>query len=290
LILGEKRYNAKLLLFGEYSILHGSKAISCPLSAFHAKWDRQQKPEMSILPFIAHAKANLADALDTLRMAEDHAKGLYLSSSIPFGYGLGSSGSLVAAFMYRYLIKKDYSLEQLKSMMATLESFFHGKSSGTDPLVSFFNHPFVFHDSDRIELLSRDLAIDKLHIYLLDSGKQRATSKLVKAYLDRIAVDPSFATATKEISKVNDAIISDILNASSKNLMQKINTLSMLQHTHMQDMIMDRILKHWTTSLLHETYAMKLCGAGGGGFYLVISEELLAPDKFDGYTLQHVML
>jgi len=290
LTFGEKRYNAKLLLFGEYSILHGSKAFSFPLASYSANWAKKDVPEGLLAAFIDHATETLGDVLDIKRMRDEHAQGLYLDSNIPYGYGLGSSGSLVAAFLDRYLYSKEDSLQSLKLKTAKLESFFHGKSSGTDPLISYFNYPLVFHDDGNIELVSRELSIDPFHIYLLDSGVKRETSVLVKQYLAKYETDSSFRDNMNNMAMLNDSIINKALDASAPDLMQELNTLSALQYAHMQDMILDSINPHWKTSLAQDTYAFKLCGAGGGGFYLVIAQTALASDLFQGFELIKLML
>ncbi len=288
MILGEKRYKAKLLLFGEYSVLHGSKAFSFPLSSYYANWSKNESPASSLADFIAHAKETLSQELDLDRMDKEYKEGLYLESNIPYGYGLGSSGSLVAAYLDRYLLSKDHSLESLKIKTAALESFFHGKSSGTDPLVSYFNYPLVFHDSERIELVSRALSTDALHFYLLDSGQQRVTRDLVKNYLKQYSSDPHFAEGAEKIADLNDDIIRAALDASSPTLFEKIKRLSALQFTYFQAMILPEINALWKDSLEKSEYAFKLCGAGGGGFYLVISRAPMPLDMFDGYTMLEV--
>ena len=73
--------------------------------------------------------------------------GLYFDSSIPQGYGVGSSGALVAAIYDKYASDKITVLEnltrdkllKLKSIFSMMESFFHGKSSGLDPLNSYLS-------------------------------------------------------------------------------------------------------------------------------------------------------
>ena len=78
---------------------------------------------------------------------------LYFDSSIPQGYGVGSSGALVAAFYDRYAVDKispqadliPEKLSRLKSIFAAMESYFHGKSSGLDPLNSYLSLPLLIH-------------------------------------------------------------------------------------------------------------------------------------------------
>jgi len=65
-------------------------------------------------------------------------EGLAFESNIPIGFGLGSSGALSAGVYDSFcLAKANDNLELTKKHLAQIESYFHGSSSGTDPLVSF---------------------------------------------------------------------------------------------------------------------------------------------------------
>ena len=85
--------------------------------------------------------------LEVLKNDVNH--GMFFDSSIPQGYGVGSSGALVAAIYDKYAQNKITVLEnltrekllQLKSIFSEMESFFHGKSSGLDPLNSYLSIP-----------------------------------------------------------------------------------------------------------------------------------------------------
>ncbi|WP_436570317.1 GHMP family kinase ATP-binding protein, partial [Klebsiella pneumoniae] len=78
------------------------------------------------------------------KLSRELDKGLFFRSDIPQGFGLGSSGALVAAIFLRYLDKAgDFKdelkhltmdrIQNLKSYLGALEGYFHGKSSGIDP-------------------------------------------------------------------------------------------------------------------------------------------------------------
>ncbi|HHW80901.1 MAG TPA: mevalonate kinase, partial [Bacteroidales bacterium] len=120
--------------------------------------------------------------------------GLYFESSIPEGYGLGSSGALVAALYHRYAKNGQASsrsstsktdIPQLKSDLAILESWFHGTSSGIDPLICYLQHPLLIKenyiirpiDIPRYELTSEDA------IFLINSGKAIKTAPLVDQFM-----------------------------------------------------------------------------------------------------------
>ena len=89
--------------------------------------------------------------LNTLKA--DVNSGMYFDSSIPQGYGVGSSGALVAAIYDKYAHDKITVLEnltrekllKLKTIFSEMESFFHGKSSGLDPLNSYLSIPILIN-------------------------------------------------------------------------------------------------------------------------------------------------
>ena len=96
--------------------------------------------------------------LDIARLIRDIEQGLYFRSSIPKGYGLGSSGALCAAIYDEYgedknkIIRKTGSEELLdvKKALASMESWFHGTSSGIDPLCIYFNKPLIIEGKENI--------------------------------------------------------------------------------------------------------------------------------------------
>ena len=95
--------------------------------------------------------ADLPEKLNLAGLEEDLDKRLYFDSSIPQGFGVGSSGALCAALYDRYAVDKISPDEQaakdsilrLKKMFSGMESYFHGKSSGLDPLICYLNIPIL---------------------------------------------------------------------------------------------------------------------------------------------------
>ena len=70
---------------------------------------------------------------DLVQLEKDITAGMYFDSSIPQGYGVGSSGALVAALYDKYAQDKITVLEnltrekllKLKAIFSKMESFFH---------------------------------------------------------------------------------------------------------------------------------------------------------------------
>ena len=148
---------SKILLFGEYGILKNSKAISIPFKKFQGNLEfgdlsdndvkNSNKSISEFLNFLK--KSNQKNNFNIIQFEIDIKKGLFFKSSIPIGYGLGSSGALVAAVYHKYFfneiqISKDLSsdkLIRLKEIFSQIESYFHKKSSGIDPLNSYIGYP-----------------------------------------------------------------------------------------------------------------------------------------------------
>ena len=146
-------FYSKFLLFGEYGIIKDSKGLSIPYNFFKGALKLDDNPSEEAISSNMHLKnfvsylANIDKALvdfDLERLRKDVNAGMYFDSSIPQGYGVGSSGALVAAIYDKYAIGKITVLEnltrekllKLKTIFSEMESFFHGKSSGLDPLNS----------------------------------------------------------------------------------------------------------------------------------------------------------
>ena len=147
---------AKILLFGEYGIIIGSKGLSIPFFFFGGRLrlteeenETTRTSNQSLCEYTKHLAGLPEDLLllDWEAIKADLDRKLYFDSNIPQGYGVGSSGALVAAFYDRYALEKTYSkddltpqkLTHLKNIFATMESHFHGQSSGLDPLNSYLS-------------------------------------------------------------------------------------------------------------------------------------------------------
>lgn len=159
---------------------------------FARRSNQQLKEYLKYLADLEKKNA-LPKGFDLIRMAREIDMGLYFESSIPEGYGLGSSGALVASLYHRYVGNNGHAINHnngqdigtLKKEMAGLESYFHGTSSGIDPLICYLKHPLLLKTQNHItpigipryELNPEDA------IFLVNSGKPGKTAPLVKEFM-----------------------------------------------------------------------------------------------------------
>ena len=131
-----ERYYSKVILFGEYSMIFDSTALMVPLKKFSAQWRFDSSAQGSTasnasLKRFAEYLSTLNDAeeiFDLQRLNRDLRYNLYLDSNVPSGYGLGSSGTLVAAVYDGYAKKNNDDLLALKALFGQMENYFHGSS------------------------------------------------------------------------------------------------------------------------------------------------------------------
>jgi mevalonate kinase len=155
--LDSRNFPAKLLLFGEHVLLLGATALAVPVAAFGGQWawnQQRDRHHQRLLQFALSEALKSVEIIDTERFVNELEAGLLFQSNIPTGYGLGSSGALCAAIYERFASEKTDDLARLKSIFAQMESFFHGNSSGIDPLTSYVESPILIQNKTEVTRVS----------------------------------------------------------------------------------------------------------------------------------------
>ena len=283
-------YPSKILLFGEYLILDQAKALAMPFSQLSGVWQKSKQVSsdykaglIRLLDFLEHK--GMHAFLDLAAFRTELDQGLSFDSNIPLGYGAGSSGALIAAVYDTFLKPNEQvkELELIRERLASMESFFHGKSSGLDPLVSFLKKPVWVDEVGKIQ----DCAIPKLdfHIYLLDSGISRSTAPLVEVYKQKKAHQAFQQVLHSQLIPLSNTLVQGMLENTS-DLWSTLVEYSRLQLETFEEMVLPSFKSTWLEGLRTEEYVMKLCGAGGGGFYLVFSQSKNVEGKFSKPVLR----
>lgn len=290
-------YNSKILLFGEYTLLHNSMALVIPCDRYSGKLnfcreDPDNKYALQSNEFLKKFSAFVAShvdenfVLEVKQMEWEIENGLFFQSTIPQGYGLGSSGALVVAIFLRYLkkaknLKDDFKyltfekIQKLRSSLGKLESFFHGTSSGLDPLSIILNEPILYKNANDIITTPLPLRNEngKNVVFLLNTKISRSTSGLMTQF-NKLHKNESFRKKLdEELIHFNDASIESFLNGDTSHFYQNVSGLSNFQLSEMPGFIPPTLRKAVRKGLEHGDYFLKLCGAGGGGFMLGFTEN-----------------
>ena len=215
---------------------------------------------------------------DLERMKQDIAEGMYFDSSIPQGYGVGSSGALVAALYDTYAIDKIETSSQLtrerllklKEIFSLMESFFHGKSSGLDPLNSYLSIPILINSSSMIETtgIPSPMEEGKGAVFLLDSGMIGETAPMVEIFMEKMKNEGFRNMLKTQFAKYTDDCIENFLQGNFKTLIVNVKKLSRVVLSHFKPMIPKQFHSLWQQGIDSGDYYLKLCGSGGGGYIL----------------------
>jgi mevalonate kinase len=277
----ERTYPAKLLLFGEYTVLNGSQALAVPLRAWFGQWVHgpgQTDDDPAIIDYAGWlAKEQIISTNTMQAMVDDHRTGWRYAANIPIGYGLGSSGAFVAALYDRYVAGPGDASPM--EIMARMEGYFHGTSSGMDPMVALTAMAAYKDEVGASHMIEDPGWPAGMHVYLLDSGIGRTTAPLVVTY-KAMCEDPAFLKRVMhELRPMVELAIHAYLQQASDLLLQAISEIALFQRTHFQAMIPPAVRARWDALSALPGVRVKLCGAGGGGYFLVISDHALhAPD------------
>ncbi len=288
-------FYSKILLFGEYGIIRDSKGLSIPYNFYKgalksgAETAESKNSNASLRKFVSFLE-NLQDTnpdlvtFDVVKMKKDVESGMYFDSSIPQGYGVGSSGALVAAIYDKYANNKITVLENLtreklltlKNIFSEMESFFHGKSSGLDPLNSYLSIPILINSKDNIEPtgIPSQARTGKGAVFLLDSGIIGETAPMVNIFMENLK-DKGFRKMLKdEFVKYTDACVENFLGGDLKSLFSNTKQLSKVVLNNFKPMIPEQFHTLWQNGIDTNDYYLKLCGSGGGGYILGFTEDL----------------
>lgn len=309
----DQSYKSKILLFGEYSLIHDSMALSIPFDGF--KGDLTFHPKILTGEEAKESNRHLAEyarflrneieantfpfEFDILGLEEDIKNGIVFDSNIPQGFGVGSSGALIAVLYSKYakepISNKNENTEKematLKSHFAYMESYFHGVSSGMDPLICYLNKPVLLEGKQNLNSvgLPEFKENSKRAIFLIDTGKPGKTQPLVNLFLEKCKEEGYIKSIKEELIPFNNSCIKSFLKGEAQEMFTNLKELSHYLLSNLTPMIPEQFHKVWEKGIQTGSYYLKLCGSGGGGFILGFTEDIeKAKNELKGYSLKVV--
>lgn len=290
-------FYAKIILFGEYGMIENSQGLVLPYSFYKGmlkfsdlQTDFEKKSNSSLskyADFLKITELPKGYEIDVDAFIDDIAKGLFFDSNIPQGYGVGSSGALVAAIFERYSILKHSpdnitkeGIKKLKQVFGILEGFFHGTSSGMDPLICYMNLPILVENKENVDKVAIPEAGEgKGAIFLIDSGIEGETGPMIQIFFEKMKTEGFRKTLKEEFIRYNNACIDAFLKKDMNPFFRNLRKLSLWAYDNFRPMIPDSIYNIWKKGLDTNAYYLKLCGSGGGGFILGFTKDYEKADK-----------
>jgi mevalonate kinase len=290
----DKQYYAKILLIGEYSVVLNGPALTIPFRKYSGSftsadedlelYSRQAQLELHDLG--NYIKQCIYDQLLSIKFrynkfVEDIDNGMVFHADIPLSYGLGSSGALTAAVYESYcepVINPGTGLSQvdwknLRHILSVIESHFHGKSSGIDPVSCLLNKPLVLNSDESLSMIEIPDAGPDLTFFLLDTKLVSKTGPLVKYFTERMEEQEFQRMFFKDLIPVTECLIKSILAGDKSSLPECFRELSAIQLQFFCPMVPDGFENLWEEGLDKNLFYMKLCGSGGGGYLLGLTKD-----------------
>ena len=277
-----ERYYSKVILFGEYSMIFDSTALMIPLKKFSAQW---RFASHLLAQGAAASNASLqrfADYLSTLdetknlidleRFSHNLHYNLFLDSNVPSGYGLGSSGTLVAAVYDAYAKQKTTDYLQLKQIFGKMESYFHGSSSGIDPLQCYLGRPFKITPKN-VEILKADFLNKDIHICLIDTKIKSNTKPLVNHFKAQRENPEFLYRFQKEYAPYVKKSMNALIWNDKEVFFHSLKQLTKGQLEFLRPMITDNTLDLFTSDF-DFNFGVKISGSGGGGYVLGFTDNI----------------
>ena len=277
-----ERYYSKVILFGEYSMIFDSTALMVPLKRFSAQW---RFAALQSATSTTASNANLQrfsdylaaleetkEIVDIQRLNRDLHCGLYLDSNVPSGYGLGSSGTLVAAVYDGYAKRKTADLLQLKRLFGLMESHFHGSSSGIDPLQCYLGKPFKITPKN-VEILKDDFFHKDIHICLIDTKIKSNTKPLVEHFKAQRENPDFLSRFQKEYVPYVKKCMNALIWNDKEVFFPSLKRLSKGQLAFLRPMITENTLDLFTSDY-DFNFGVKISGSGGGGYVLGFTDDV----------------
>ena len=295
-------FYAKIILFGEYGMIENSQGLVVPYSFYKGTLkfsdldnDFEKKSNQSLEKYsnyLAELELPSDFKLNVDSFKNDIKRGLFFDSNIPQGYGVGSSGALVAAIFEKYsftkrdpeTISKD-ELKDLKKVFGQLESYFHGTSSGMDPLICYMNLPILIENKENVGKVSLPKEeVGKGAIFLIDSGVTGETGPMIQIFFEKLKNEGFRKTLKEEFIRYNNACIEAFLKKDMNPFFRNMKKLSVWAYEHFRPMIPENIFNAWKKGLDSNAYYLKLCGSGGGGYILGFTKDYEKAEKMlDGF-------
>lgn len=290
-------FYAKILLFGEYGIIEDSQGLTLPYSFYKGAFkfselesDFEKKSNFHLKnysEYLQNLELPTSFELDVDNFKSEIGQGLFFDSNIPQGYGVGSSGALVAAVFDRYSINKfnpetisKDELKNLRSVFGLMESFFHGKSSGIDPLICYMNLPILIESKESVDKVAIPNGEEgKGAIFLIDSGMVGETGPMIQIFFEKMKTEGFRKTLKEEFIRYNNACIDAFLKKDMNPFFRNLKKLSHWAYEHFRPMIPESLFNVWKKGLDSNAYYLKLCGSGGGGYILGFTKDYSKAEK-----------
>jgi mevalonate kinase len=273
----KSNWPAKCMVFGEYAVLKRKPALGFPLTSLNLRLvdaSYSQDAGSVLAPNVVMGLLRLLEVDDVSVLPVLQA--LRVCSSIPEGYGLGSSAALSLALMewceHKGWVRWGSDAERFRWLMH-LESCVQGASSGVDLIFSAGESPlwanFPCHQ-DLPEVFPPTF-VKPYGLVIVDVGRRSLPNA---SWIPEVVRRMDEARVWSRYQALSLVGAQCLIRGDTEGLQQTLISLSALQCD--VGILEDRVRRIW---LEHPAVlGLKALGAGGGGALLLVTEPEQAQD------------
>ena len=153
-----------------------------------------------------------------------------------------------------------------------MESYFHGSSSGIDPLQCYLGKPFKITPKG-VELLDDDFLKKDIHISLIDTKIKSNTKPLVEHFKKQRLKPAFYNRFQKEYTPLVKSCIDKMIEGDAELFFNSLKRLTKGQLEFLRPMITDNTLELFTNDYDFH-FGVKSSGSGGGGYVLGFTDDV----------------
>lgn len=279
--VGHGRTVAKIILFGEHSVVYGFPAIALPLRSLFMTARVEPVDGPSTLTglgwsgLLSDAPARFASIVEAAEIAARFAghpgTGLTITTdaNFPPERGLGSSAAAGGAVIRAVLDAFDVAATpaELFDMTQEAETVAHGRPSGLDAVTTSSQVPVYFQDSESTELQ----VVPQGWIVIADSGVEGATREAVAHVRDRREAEPeSTNTALERLGEITGEVVEALRDGDTVTVGRRMTeSHGLLKELGVSDPSLERLVD---AAMDAGALGAKLTGGGRGGCMIALAE------------------
>ena len=110
-------------------------------------------------------------------------------------------------------------------------------------------------------------------VFLMDSGKTGSTAPMVNIFMEKMKKDGFRKIINEKFIKHTNLCVDNFLKGDLKSLFNNTKKLSKIVLDNFKPMIPKEFHNLWKKGIENNSYFLKLCGSGGGGYILGFTEN-----------------
>ena len=126
-------------------------------------------------------------------------------------------------------------------------------------------------------------------VFLLDSGEVSTTAPMINIFMEKMKKDGFRKMLNNQFIKYTNSCVEDFLNGDLSSLFLNTKKLSKVVFDNFKPMIPNKYHSLWKKGIDNDSYFLKLCGSGGGGYILGFTKNIeKAKKELTGHKIEVV--